>query len=253
MRSVVGDPRDALGDLGVGHAAKLRLQREFEVLAHRVARVERILLQHQRHVALGSAPVGDVDAVDEDLAGGRLLQSGDQAQRRRLAGAGLAEQHEELAVGDVEVEVLQRGVAAEVLGDVLELDVGHDLASLGDETSAKIAAVTPSELPLAVSKKCAWAGIDPGEDSVAGRLDVAALGAGAQHLRADLQVDDVVGAERLDDVRLDRQVAVGGVAADQHAFRADAERQIAVGALCRRACRAALAGKAKPCSARPRP
>ena len=61
----LGDARDALLDLGVGQPADLRLQREFEVLAHRVARVERILLQHQRHVALGRAPVGDVDAVDE--------------------------------------------------------------------------------------------------------------------------------------------------------------------------------------------
>ena len=126
MRSVLATRVDALRDLGVGHAADLRLQREFEVLAHRVARIERILLQHQRHVALGRAPVGDVDAVDEYLALGRLLQAGDQAQRRRLAGAGLAEQHEELAVGDVEIEPVKRRVAAECLRDVLELDMGHD-------------------------------------------------------------------------------------------------------------------------------
>ena len=66
------------------------------------------MLQHERHVALGRAPVRDVGAADGDLARGRLLEPGDQPQRRRLAGAGLAEQHEELAVVDVEVEVLQR-------------------------------------------------------------------------------------------------------------------------------------------------
>ena len=34
-----------------------------------------------------------------------LLEPGDHAQRRRLAAAGGADEHEELAVGDVEVEV----------------------------------------------------------------------------------------------------------------------------------------------------
>ena len=168
MRSVFGDARDALGDLGVRDAADLRLQREFEVLAHRVARIERILLQHQRHVALGRAPVGDVDAVDEDLAGGRLLQPGDQAQRRRLAGAGLAEQHEELAVGDVEVEVLQRGVAAEGLGDVLELDVGHDLASLCTSNECREDAselLDPQRIAACRVEEMRLAGIEPGKDA----------------------------------------------------------------------------------------
>ena len=103
------------------------------------------MLQHQRHVALGRTPSGDIDAVDEDLPIGRLVETGDQPQRRRLAGAGLAEQHEELAVGDLEVEARQRGVAAELLGDVLQFDMGHY-------------SLTPSDLPLAVSKKCACSG-----------------------------------------------------------------------------------------------
>ena len=66
-------------------------------------------------------------------------------QRGRLAGAGLAEQHEELAVGDVEVEPAQRGVVAELFRDVLELDMSHQSR-------------TPRDWPLAVSKKCACAG-----------------------------------------------------------------------------------------------
>ena len=48
---------------------------------------------------------------------------------------------------------------------------------------------------------------------------------------ADLQIDDVVGAERLDDLRLDRQEAVGRLVRDQHAFRPDAERQLPLPAL----------------------
>ena len=43
-----------------------------------------------------------------DRARVRPLEAGDQAQRRRLAGAGRPEQHDELAVGDGEVEVGRR-------------------------------------------------------------------------------------------------------------------------------------------------
>src|SRR5690606_6910539 len=85
----------------------------------------RILLQDERYVALGRPPVADIGSVDEDLALGRLLQAGDDAQRRRLACAGLTEQDEELAVGDLQVEFTQRRVAAELLGNVLEADMGH--------------------------------------------------------------------------------------------------------------------------------
>ena len=84
------------------HAVRLRLgrpedARAISVLVRRVARrwilpdqpheAGQALLQHQRDVALGCAPVGDVDAVDEDLARCRLLQPGDQPERGGLARA----------------------------------------------------------------------------------------------------------------------------------------------------------------------
>ena len=81
----------------------------------------------------------------------------------------------------------------------------------------------PERLPCRV-EEMRLRRIDAGKDGR--RLgDEAAAGAGAQHLRADLEVDDVVGAERLDDMGLDGQIAVGGLMRDQHAFRPDAERQ----------------------------
>ena len=61
----------------------------------------------------GSA--GDVVAVDQDLARGRLLEAGDHPQRRRLAAAGRAEQGEELALRDLEVELAHRDEVAELL------------------------------------------------------------------------------------------------------------------------------------------
>ena len=44
--------------------------------------------------------------VDVELAAGDVLQAGDHTQRGRLAAAGGTNEHDELAVGDLEVEVL---------------------------------------------------------------------------------------------------------------------------------------------------
>ena len=41
-----------------------------------------------------------------DRAGARMLEPGDAAQRRRLAAAGGAEQHDDLAGGDVEAHIV---------------------------------------------------------------------------------------------------------------------------------------------------
>ena len=56
--------------------------------------------------------------ADQDAAGGHRLQPGDHAQRRGLAAARGAEQHQELAVRDVEVEALDHLDGAEGLADV---------------------------------------------------------------------------------------------------------------------------------------
>ena len=67
---------------------------------------------------------GDVGAVDQDLALGRLLEAGDHPQRRRLAAAARAEQREELALADREAELVDGGEVAEALGDLAQLDAG---------------------------------------------------------------------------------------------------------------------------------
>ncbi|OUE30990.1 hypothetical protein BFL35_07340 [Clavibacter michiganensis] len=51
------------------------------------------------------------------------------AQQRRLPGAGEAQQHHDLAAGDLERDVVERGRRAEPLGEPGDLD---DLASGGD-------------------------------------------------------------------------------------------------------------------------
>ena len=56
--------------------------------------------------------VGHVLAGEQDAAGVRGLEAAEHAQRRRLAAAGGAEQRDELAGLDGEVEVVHGDVAA---------------------------------------------------------------------------------------------------------------------------------------------
>ena len=57
----------------------------------------------------------DVLVVEQIRPRGRLDEPGDHPQRRRLAAAGRAEQGHELAVGDVEVELVDGDGLAVVL------------------------------------------------------------------------------------------------------------------------------------------
>jgi hypothetical protein len=72
------------------------------------------------------------------LAGSLHLQPRDDAQQRRLAAARRAEKTDKLALADVQVDVLQRGEAAELLADVAQVQKsvvvhawGHALATVG--------------------------------------------------------------------------------------------------------------------------
>ncbi len=67
-------------------------------------RVERVGLEHHGELALDRGGRSHVAAVDEELAGGGLLQPGDHAQQCGLTAAGRADDDDEFAVGDVEVE-----------------------------------------------------------------------------------------------------------------------------------------------------
>src|SRR5262249_47905646 len=92
-------PRDVL-DLRV--ALPLRSaaagEREGDVLGAREMRVERVELEDEADVALRGRARRDVGAGEPDRPGARQLEAGHHAQRRRLAAAGRAEQHDELAL-----------------------------------------------------------------------------------------------------------------------------------------------------------
>ena len=93
-----------LGDLLLARLGQL--EREAHVLADRVVRVQRVVLEHHRDVpVLGFGP-GDVPVADEDASGGHVLEAGERAQGGRLAATGGPDQDEELAVGDLQVQAV---------------------------------------------------------------------------------------------------------------------------------------------------
>ena len=144
---VLGDAQDGGGLLDLLVDLVLRdvaqLQGERHVLAHGHVRIQGVALEDHGDVAVLGGHVVHELAVDVQLAGGDLLQAGHHAQRGGLTAAGRANKHNELAVGDVEVEVLDGEDAALdlleialLLGSILllaeemlllTLDVGVDL------------------------------------------------------------------------------------------------------------------------------
>jgi hypothetical protein len=89
-------------------------------------RVERVVLEDHRDVALARVELGHVALADADAPGRRLLDARDQLQQRRLAAAGGADEHHELAVAHLEADVVN-GVRAVLvgLGDPVDRYPGH--------------------------------------------------------------------------------------------------------------------------------
>ena len=106
MRAASVDPA---ADLGLGVAAVA--QAEGHVLEHRHVRVERVVLEDHRDVAVLGLELVDQALADPDLARRDLLEAGDHPQGRALAAARGADQHHELAIGDREVDAVDRGHA----------------------------------------------------------------------------------------------------------------------------------------------
>ena len=112
----------ALVDLGLRQSAAAGRTPCFRT---RHVRVERVVLEHHRDVAVLGRHVVDDPVVRSRLAHGDLLEPGDHPQRGRLAAARRADEHDELAVGDVEIRSFDR-----------RGPVGVDLADLLGETAA---------------------------------------------------------------------------------------------------------------------
>ncbi len=107
---------DALVDGLRGFAG--RTQRESDVLVRGQVRIKCVELEHESDVAVGGLQRLHRLAVDQDVAGIDVLESGDGAQGRRLAATGRTQQHHEFAVADLQVELADDVAFAEVFFDV---------------------------------------------------------------------------------------------------------------------------------------
>src|SRR5581483_328659 len=120
----LGDLGDAAGDLGAADA--LAVERHGDVLAHGQRRIKRVELEHHGDVALLRRQRVHALAGDDDVPGGRAFQTGDHAQGGGLAAARRAEQADDLAGRDRKIGIAHRDEIAELLGDLANLDRGHD-------------------------------------------------------------------------------------------------------------------------------
>ena len=128
----------ATRDLRVRYTADL--ERESDVLTDGEVGIQRGGLKHHRHVARGGRVVRHDTFADHHVTAGGFFQSGDAAQHRRLAGSRRAEQHEQLPVPHVEIQIVQRlNAAVEDFGQPAECDRRHLLGRQGDRNARAIA------------------------------------------------------------------------------------------------------------------
>src|SRR5580692_6930901 len=109
---------DMLVDLWLWHAALP--EREADVLRHRQMRKQGVVLEHHADVAPIGRGVRHHRAADQDVARRRLLEAGDHHERRGLAGAGRAQEGDELAGLDIEAQIVDRAILVEGLDDMAE-------------------------------------------------------------------------------------------------------------------------------------
>ena len=90
-------------------------------------RVEGVVLEHHRHVAVLGILAGDVGLADADRTLVDLLETGEHPQRGGLAAPRGTHEDEELAVVDLEVEVVHGGTLApgKRACGLVERDGGH--------------------------------------------------------------------------------------------------------------------------------
>ena len=110
--------------LVLADGARLHPQAEGDVLEHRHVAEQRVMLEHEADMALAGAARQRVLAVERHLAGIRPVEAGDDPQQRGLARAGRPEQRQQFALGDLEVDIVERCERAEFLDDVLDFN-GH--------------------------------------------------------------------------------------------------------------------------------
>ena len=127
---------DALADLFLRSAGDL--QGEAHVVGHGHVRVQSVVLEHHCDVAVLRLHRGDVLATDEDASLVDLFEACEHTQGRRLTATRRADQHQEFAILDVEVQIIHRRlvIARVDTSNMVEYDFCHDLSSFQRQVRA---------------------------------------------------------------------------------------------------------------------
>src|ERR1700730_6124148 len=103
----------------------LRAQREGDVFPDGEVRIEPVALEDHGDAAPARRQLVDDLPINEHLAGGRLLQAGNDAQERGLSASRRSKQHHELAVARLQADAVDGIHASERLPDLVDSDRGH--------------------------------------------------------------------------------------------------------------------------------
>ena len=127
---------DALADLFLRGAGDL--QGEAHVVGNGHVRVQGVVLEHHCDVAVLRLHRGDVLATDEDASLVDLFEACEHTQGRRLTATRRADQHQEFAILDVEVQIIHRRlvIARVDTSNMVEYDFCHDLSSFQRQVRA---------------------------------------------------------------------------------------------------------------------
>ena len=101
----------------LGSLTETQAERHIVINGH--VRIERIALEHHGDVAVFGRDVVDAAVADVQVAAGDLLEPCDHAQRGALAAARWSNEYQEFLVADLNVEVVDGGDFAVLLGDVV--------------------------------------------------------------------------------------------------------------------------------------
>ncbi|MNN73383.1 hypothetical protein D3C81_1894960 [compost metagenome] len=100
-------------------------QRVGHVVRHRHVREQRITLEHHAVVTFFRRALDDVDTLFHQLAGRRAEEAREDHQQGGLARTGRPQQRQELALANVQVDVIQRCEATVILADTLSAELNR--------------------------------------------------------------------------------------------------------------------------------
>ena len=121
----LGHVLDQLDTFGLLHPA--HLQRETDILFHRHVRIERVALENHGDVAFGRVQIIDHLTVQNDLSRRQWHQACNRIQQRGLSAARRANKYKEAAFFELDADVLQNIVVADLLAEVLDFEKANSI------------------------------------------------------------------------------------------------------------------------------